>query len=443
MRTLQVTLSLVCTLAVLASAAADVPRLISYQGRLTGSGDDHVNLTIRFWNDATTTDANNVLFEETHNGVTRTNGLFTLHIGSQTTGGVPDSALDATEVWLGVEVNAPPELAPRTRLAMVPFAAKSTVAEALVTPGAFDKAVHVDTDGNVGIGTSAPVHPLHVVAPPGALSGLVINCDYDAPTAVAQQIIIASREGPERLKMGFHTTYDHASIQAELYGIGYRPLILNPNGGNVGIGVTPADDAALHIGRPAVTVKLQDDQFDTVWWMRQNNSGSEFAIGTGPSTVDENIKLLIRNDGTAIVKVLQITGADVAEKFSTSEPVKAGMVLAIDPENPGQLCLARKAYDRCVAGVVSGANGLSIGAVLGNLPDHENAPPVALTGRVWCWCDASYGSLSSGDRLTTSCTPGHAMKVTDNDRAPGSVIGKAMTPLTQGRGLVLVLVQPQ
>ena len=35
------------------------------------------------------------------------------------------------------------------------------------------------------------------------------------------------------------------------------------------------------------------------------------------------------------------------------------------------------------------------------------------------------------------------MKVTDNGKAPGAVIGKAMTPLAQGRGFVLVLVNLQ
>jgi hypothetical protein len=35
------------------------------------------------------------------------------------------------------------------------------------------------------------------------------------------------------------------------------------------------------------------------------------------------------------------------------------------------------------------------------------------------------------------------MKVADYDRARGAVAGKAMTALARGRGLVLVLVQPQ
>ena len=69
--------------------------------------------------------------------------------------------------------------------------------------------------------------------------------------------------------------------------------------------------------------------------------------------------------------------------------------------------------------------------------------PVAMFGRVYVWCDASLGAITPGDRLTTSSTPGHAMKVGDEGKAPGAVIGKAMTELKEGKGLVLVLVNLQ
>ncbi len=141
--------------------------------------------------------------------------------------------------------------------------------------------------------------------------------------------------------------------------------------------------------------------------------------------------------------MLEITGADIAEKFPASEKLEPGMVVAIDKANPGQLCLARGAYNRCVAGVVSGANNFSVGAVLGNLPGHEDAPPIALSGRVYVQCDASAGAIEPGDLLTTSETPGHAMKAADRDRSHGAVIGKAMERLEKGRGLVLVLVNLQ
>ena len=68
---------------------------------------------------------------------------------------------------------------------------------------------------------------------------------------------------------------------------------------------------------------------------------------------------------------------------------------------------------------------------------------VALTGRVFCLADVSNGSIEPGDLLTTSHTPGHAMKVTDYTKANGAVLGKAMTSLESGKGLVLVLVALQ
>ncbi len=151
--------------------------------------------------------------------------------------------------------------------------------------------------------------------------------------------------------------------------------------------------------------------------------------------------------GKLIAKVIQITGADLAEKFPTSnlsEAIEPGTVMEIDPDSPGHLRIARGAYNRRVAGVVSGANGLSTGAVLGNLPGQENAPAIALSGRVWVLCDAGESAIEPGDLLTTADTPGHAMKVFDYPRAQGAIIGKAMTALSPAQsGLVLVLVNLQ
>jgi hypothetical protein len=73
----------------------------------------------------------------------------------------------------------------------------------------------------------------------------------------------------------------------------------------------------------------------------------------------------------------------------------------------------------------------------------DGAHPVALTGRVWCQVDASFGAVKPGDLLTTSPTAGHAMVAADPSRRSGAVIGKAMTSLEGGRGLVLVLVNLQ
>ena len=127
-----------------------------------------------------------------------------------------------------------------------------------------------------------------------------------------------------------------------------------------------------------------------------------------------------------------------------SQDVMPGMIVCIDVENPGKLAVSTSAYDRTVAGVVSGAGGVKPGMLMGqsgSVADGEH--PVALSGRVYCMVDASQDSIQPGDMITTSPMPGHGMKVSDHRRAQGAIIGKAMTPLVEGQGLVLVLVSLQ
>jgi hypothetical protein len=98
-----------------------------------------------------------------------------------------------------------------------------------------------------------------------------------------------------------------------------------------------------------------------------------------------------------------------------------------------------------VAGIISGANGIQPGLTLGQkgtVADGEM--PVASIGRVWCYVDADAGGpVEAGDLLTTSNTPGHAMKASDNSAANGALLGKAMSALESGRGMVFVLVSLQ
>ena len=95
-----------------------------------------------------------------------------------------------------------------------------------------------------------------------------------------------------------------------------------------------------------------------------------------------------------------------------------------------------------MAGVVSGAGGINPGLTLTQEGVLEGGQNVALSGRVYALATAANGPIKPGDLLTTSKVPGHAMKATDRERAYGAVIGKAMSPLQSGEGLVLVLIQP-
>ena len=143
--------------------------------------------------------------------------------------------------------------------------------------------------------------------------------------------------------------------------------------------------------------------------------------------------------------VLEITGgADLVEHFDAGEErVEPGTVLVIDPDRPGRLTVAAEPYDRRVAGVVSGAGGIEPGLSMGQEGVASGDTAVALTGRVYVKATCEAGAIRPGDRLTTSSTAGAAMRVADPARADGAVLGKAMSALEEGSGLVLVLVNLQ
>jgi hypothetical protein len=187
------------------------------------------------------------------------------------------------------------------------------------------------------------------------------------------------------------------------------------------------------------------DSDDATLVLRNDGSGD---LIRGFSHGDWEFRFRVENDGRTTVPVLEITGGiDLAEQFdvaAASGEVTPGLVVCIDVDHPGRLVVCTQAYDRTVAGVVSGAGGIEPGMVLG----QEGSPadgdyPVALTGRVYVWADATAGPIRPGDLLTTSATPGYVMAVSDYGRAQGAVIGKAMSSLDEGVGLILVLVSLQ
>jgi hypothetical protein len=79
----------------------------------------------------------------------------------------------------------------------------------------------------------------------------------------------------------------------------------------------------------------------------------------------------------------------------------------------------------------------------GTVDDQRMARMVTLGCWNHCKVDADIAPVEVGDLLTTSPTRGHAQKVTDRTHALGAVLGKAMAPLTAGRGTIPVLVALQ
>lgn len=133
---------------------------------------------------------------------------------------------------------------------------------------------------------------------------------------------------------------------------------------------------------------------------------------------------------------------DIAEHMPAADDVEAADVVVIDPENDERVIKSYKANDPTVAGIIATDPALLIGQA-------DTKTPLTLAGRVPVKASAENGPIARGDLLTTSDTPGHAMKaipVMINGipfYIPGTVIGKAMGELSEGTGVVIVLVMPQ
>jgi hypothetical protein len=199
-------------------------------------------------------------------------------------------------------------------------------------------------------------------------------------------------------------------------------------GGSVGIG-TEAPDSTLHVVGGSTVTALH--------------------VSGGATLLEQSYVESLSSQGIVSAETVEIrAGADLSESFRVAKVREAdplpGMVVSIDPSNPGALRVSNEAYDRLVTGVISGAGGVRTGMLMGQKDSIATGDaPVALAGRVYVRADAAGGAIQPGDLLTTSRTVGHAMKVRDLERARGAILGKAMTPLADGRGLVLVLLALQ
>src|SRR6266511_3608878 len=115
-------------------------------------------------------------------------------------------------------------------------------------------------------------------------------------------------------------------------------------------------------------------------------------------------------------------------------PGPAGPVLHPEQQVPVQHDKAAFVQKSELLNAIFGGSKNQTGIVLDKRQTSSNRQPVALMGKVFCKVDATFGAIEAGDLLTTSSTPGHAMKTSDPFKAFGAVIGKALRPLTEGQG---------
>ncbi len=361
----------------------------------------------------------------------------------------------------------------------------------------------ISSTHNVGIGVTTPVNKLDVEGPAaiganyaGAsaapTNGLIVEGHVGVGTTTPNaNFMMQLNGGSGAWKGGVAAGGASAAVVVGEVGnvatlgghngalTGWQDLSINPSGGNVGIGTTTPASKLTVSG--VVESASGGFKFPDGTVMASANTSSDWSVVNGSWITHNGLVTVTTQPGTTTgvllypqgevvatlvaaidivatatmeTPVLRISGGgDIAEPFNVNqgtkglsregtEPVEPGMIVSIDPDHAGELRISTTPYDRTVAGVISGAGGVNPGLTL----QHEGTAadgkyPVALTGRVYAYVDAdAAGPVRPGDSLTTSHTPGHAMKVTNHARAQGAIIGKAMTSLESGRGLVLVLV---
>lgn len=207
--------------------------------------------------------------------------------------------------------------------------------------------------------------------------------------------------------------------------------------GNGGIAMYGAADSPT--GSPVAIEGVVTSASGTAGYF-VNVGGGNILIGRS------GVKNVFRVDGTGKVYAnggTVASGADFAESIAVRGDrlqYEPGDVLAIDEDADRRVKLATEPYSTHVAGIYSTKPGTLSTIHAADSPELTREVPMAVVGIVPCKATTANGPIHRGDLLVSSSVPGYAMKATDRSQVTGAIIGKAMQDLTDGSGVIEVLV---
>jgi hypothetical protein len=302
------------------------------------------------------------------------------------------------------------------------------------------------TSGNVGIGTMTPGYRLDVQG--GSINssgGLCIAGDcktaWSQITGSSQWSTSGSTINYAGGNVGISNTSPVAKLHVSGVGTSGTAAFAGTNNTSHFNHGNGTEDTYIRGGKTTSRVIINDSASGVVLLAQ---GGGNVGVGTGSPTSKLHVAGTGRFTGDLTVDGnIAAKYQDVAEWVPAVEQLAAGTVVVLDPSKSNHVISSSKSYDTRVAGVISAQPGIMLGE------KGDDKVLVATTGRVLVNVDATNGPIEIGDLLVTSDREGVAMKSQPVEfggvrlHRPGTLIGKALEPLSSGTGKILVLLSLQ